>query len=304
MTTSLILALAMQLVVATKAGLVNYVQGTTNVKTTQIVAAGAPVVTGPNGYVELLLTPGSYLRMAGNSEVVLDSVDLTSVGVRVNHGVVNIEVVDIDSSYPIQVSTGNLKLLVAEPGIYRFGDGLATIISGNLLNVDRKLTYKKGWQVSFETNYRVRRLSGSELSALDLFSMKRSELIAQANMDLAPVVRDTGFTHSVPYWVFSPAAGLYTYMPFGNRRSPYGYNYRGIQTYVGGGYRNTSGSADNDASRSSGPAGSGGSNSNSGSGGSINSGGQRTLSTPSGERMTPGDYQGSKNPPAPPPPIR
>jgi len=76
---SLILMLAMQLattqfLVSTKAGLVNYVQGTATVKPATSVPAGKIVQTGPGAAVEILLNPGSYLRLGENSQVVLDRV--------------------------------------------------------------------------------------------------------------------------------------------------------------------------------------------------------------------------------------
>jgi hypothetical protein len=299
------LALAMQLVVATKAGLVNYVQGMTNVRSTELVQVAKPILTGPNGYVELLLTPGSYLRMANNTEVVLDNVELANVSVRIVQGVANVEVVEIDDNYPIEVRTGSLSVHIGEPGIYRFGDGMATIIEGKLETINPRITYKKGWQLSYTTNYRARRVSETELTALDLFSKRRSELIAAANMNLVPYIQNSGFTNRVPYWIFSPAAGLYTYMPFNGRRSPYGYSYRGVgQPYSPG--RNTGYTAESaGGSNSTRPSSNSTSGSTSSGGGNFNSAGERTFATPAGgERVTPGQYQERKNPsvPAGPPP--
>jgi uncharacterized membrane protein YgcG len=299
MTISLILALMMQLVVATKAGLVNYSQGMTNVKSAQLIAAGAPIKTAPDGYVEVLLTPGSYLRMAGNSEVVLDNVDLAEVAVRIVTGIVNVEVVDINREFPINVTTGNLKLQIADPGIYRFGDGVATIIEGQLQTVDPRVTYKKGWQLAYTTTIRAQRISDLELTALDTFSKKRSELIASANMALAPVLQQSGYTNNSPFWLYSPSVGLYTFIPFGNRRSPYGFRYRGVEPpYVGVGRNMNSNGGDGGGGRTGAASSSGGNSSS----GSFNSAGERTFSTPSGGSKSPGEYSGSKNPPARPTP--
>jgi len=291
MTITLILALMMQFVVATKAGLVNFVQGFTSVKATELVPEGTPIRTGPNGYVELLLTPGSFLRMAPNSEAVLDSVDLSKVAVRILQGVANVEVVELNS-YPIQVTTGNLKVEITSTGIYRFGDGLATVIEGKIQTADSQISYKKGWQLSHSINYKARRVSDTELSALDIFSKTRSELMASANMSLAPVVSRTAYQSSAPYWLFYPALGAYTYMPLRNSRSPYGFNYRGVEsTYV---TRNNGGEGGSSGSVASSPNGRP-ADSGSRDSGSFNSSGERTISTPSGGRMTPGEYQGSKS---------
>ena len=73
--TSLLLVLMMQgattqFLVSTRAGLVNYVQGSANVKAAISVPAGEVIATGPGAAVELLLNPGSYLRMGENTRVV------------------------------------------------------------------------------------------------------------------------------------------------------------------------------------------------------------------------------------------
>jgi hypothetical protein len=302
MTATLILALAMQLVVAAKAGLVNYVQGTTNVKATQLVPVANPILTGPNGYVELLLTPGSYLRMGNNTEVVLDSVELSNVAVRVVQGVAIVEVVDIDHTFPIQMTTGNVQVKIADPGIYEFGNGHATVIEGKLLAIDSDTTFKKGWQVSYSGTYMTRKVSDGEISALDIFSKTRSEKIAAANMELAPVVKNSGYHSSAPIWMYSPAYALWTYMPFGNARSPYGYRYRGFETILYNG-RNSAVASGNDGA-DSGPrsSNSNGSGSSSSSGGTFNSSGQATYGAPGGgQRVTSGDYQTGKSPARPTP---
>ena len=63
-----------QFLVSTKAGLVNYVQGPTTVKPATTVPAGQIISTGQGGAVELLLNPGSYLRMGEHSQIVLERV--------------------------------------------------------------------------------------------------------------------------------------------------------------------------------------------------------------------------------------
>jgi hypothetical protein len=294
------LALAMQLVVATKAGLVNYVQGTTNVKPTQLVQVAKPILTGPNGFVEVLLTPGSYLRVANNSEVVLDNVELTNVSLHVVQGSANVEVVDIDSNYPIQVTTGELHIQVADPGIYRFADGHATVLEGKIQTTNPTMVYKKGWDIWYSANYRARKVSDVELTALDEFSKQRSERIAAANMALAPTVQNSGFNNGTPYWIYSPSAGLYTFMPLYNRRSPYGFNYRGIGPVYTSVSRGNSSNSNQERTNNSNIMGSAANNNSAGAGssggGSFNSGGERTIAPPSGERVTPREYQERKAP--------
>ena len=79
--THLALIAMLQLVISTKAGLVNHVQGVSNVSRLTQVPAGTPIRTALNGYVEVLLTPGVFLRLDENSEVVLDRVEIADAAV-------------------------------------------------------------------------------------------------------------------------------------------------------------------------------------------------------------------------------
>src|SRR5438034_7241679 len=94
---------ATSFVVSTKAGLVNYVQGSATVKAATSIPAGKPIGTGPGGALEILLNPGSYLRMGENSTVVLDTIELTDIALRILQGSAVIEASGIDKELPIKV---------------------------------------------------------------------------------------------------------------------------------------------------------------------------------------------------------
>ena len=116
MTGSMILALMMQVattqfLVSTKAGLVNYVQGASTVKVATTIPQGQIFATGPGGAVEILLNPGSYLRMGENTRVVFDQVDLYNIAVRILDGSMVIEANGFDKDLPLTVTTGHLKMM-------------------------------------------------------------------------------------------------------------------------------------------------------------------------------------------------
>src|SRR5438046_64939 len=109
--TSVLLTLMLQLpttqfLVSTKAGLVNYVQGTASVKPATTIAPDQVVGTGPSGAVEILLNPGTYLRMGGNSKVVLEKVDLYDIAVRILDGSMVITANGFDKDLPLHVASG------------------------------------------------------------------------------------------------------------------------------------------------------------------------------------------------------
>src|SRR5712691_1393627 len=116
----------MQFMISAQAGLVNYVEGPANVQLHQQVPVGTPIQTGPQGHAEILLNPGSFLRLSENSTVVLDSVELTEIAIRVVSGTVLIESAEMDKETPIRVSTGKLSTLIVSSGLYRFADDTAS----------------------------------------------------------------------------------------------------------------------------------------------------------------------------------
>jgi len=296
-------ALLMQFVVSVKAGLVNHVQGPANVKEMDMARVNRPIRTGIDGYVEVLLRPGSFLRLGENSEAVIDDAELASVKLTVTRGPAVIEVVEISSDFPITVTTGNLTTKIVASGIYRFVDGTATVIEGKLKTADSKLTYEKGWQVFFQDNYRARKAAKIQVTSLDIYSQTRSAEIAQANYSLASSMASSSSYGVYDLWLYSQQFGMYTFIPHQAFRSPYGHQYYGV-----GNHRVVNSGNNRNGGNSSGDSGSGGnvntgngnSNSNTGnnSGGGAASAPAPVASTPSGERTAPAVYIESKSSPA------
>ena len=117
--------LIMQFIISAKAGLVNAVDGTANVRVQEQLAAGQSIQTGPSSRVEILLNPSTYLRMDENSEVVLDSIDLANVQVRILSGSAIVDCGAVEKGSPIQVTDGTETLSISKPGTYRFPEGAA-----------------------------------------------------------------------------------------------------------------------------------------------------------------------------------
>ncbi|MBI4472578.1 MAG: FecR domain-containing protein [Acidobacteria bacterium] len=295
--TSLALLLMMQYVVSTKAGLVNFVQGDVNVAVGESVAAGAPIKTGPGAFAEVLLNPGSFLRMAENSEVILDNVDLSDIAVKAVSGAVVIEASEILPEFPLKVTTGNISVLIVQSGVYKFEDGKATIIEGKLETADSRIAYKKGWSVVLKDSaYRSLKIAKNESqTVLENWSQRRSALMLAANMQTFQAFRRAGFvTTARSSWMWVPTYGFYTFWPSYRTRSAYGqrnyvtYNYNEVNLggVSGGAGGNSSGGID--ASSRGGSSGSGGSG-----GGSYN---------PANDRPTSRETIQLKNPPGPPGP--
>jgi len=287
-------ALLLQYVVSIKAGLINHVQGTANVAPLESVRAGHSIKTGSDGFVEVLLRPGSFLRLGQNSEATIDDTDLATVKVTIVRGPALVEAGErISKDQPITITTENLTTAIIQTGIYRFENGTATVIQGKLLTADSKLTYARGWQIFYKDNYRARKAEKIQLTSLDAYSQERSGVIAQANLALSNSLSGSPTYNSFDVWLFSANLRCYTFIPGTNVRSPYGYRLYAVRSQIARNYStygNTSSASNN---------GSSGSNTapqdNSNTGGGTAPAPAPTASTPSGERSTPATYVDSKN---------
>jgi len=228
--TSLALILMMQFVVSTRAGLVNYVQGTANIKATTSVPAGAPIETGPGGAVEILLNPGSYLRLGENSGAVIEQAELTDMALRITHGSAVIEAKGFDKKSPLRVTAGTEKIEIISDGVYSISDSTVIVIDGKIRDSETGVIYKKGYEISDDGAVKTKIVA----TPLEIWSRKRSEQIAAANVNIANSLRNNP---NVPLnvWLWAPAFGAFVYMPPWGYRSPYGYTYRSVGTY----YRTT-----------------------------------------------------------------
>src|SRR5689334_5825231 len=92
--------LIMQFIISAKAGLVNAVEGVANVQVQEQVPVGKIIQTGPAGRIEIILNPGSFLRIGENSQAVLDSAELTNIAIRVVAGSAIIESTNLDKDSP------------------------------------------------------------------------------------------------------------------------------------------------------------------------------------------------------------
>ena len=235
--------LLMQFIISTKAGLVNYVDGQVNVHLHEQVPAGTPIQTGPHSHVELLLNPGSFLRLDENSTVVFDSVELTNIAVRLIEGAALIETAEINKETRIRVTTGNLKVLIASPGLYRFSDDTASVLDGKVLIDGSSRAIKKGREITSVGGNYLENAAIRFSDGLDLWSRQRSSDLARANaMAYHERPPSNGYTFGgyplwgvLPLgstWLYSPPFGGFTFIPVRTYRSYYGYRFFPLSGFV------------------------------------------------------------------------
>lgn len=243
-------------VISAKAGGINAVTGEASVHSrgqtdwqrlmiTDDLDAGDRVRTAYDGRVEILLNPGSYLRIGGNSEVELSNNTLSNLEVRLIRGTAIVEATGADGlELNINISTPHTKLAIVRQGLYRLnvvpGDATELIVrKGRVILSDSHTKVKGGNKVVFSaTNVTVAKLTKEEKKTqqdVDVWSKERAETLAKANRRITDRMLNSAFasysdwdpfSRSSGLWFFNRGAGCYTFLPFYyGWGSPYGKSY-------------------------------------------------------------------------------
>jgi len=109
-------------------GSINYVEGQAAIDSQPLTAASVGAVelakgqtlTTQAGKVEILLTPGVFLRVADNSAVMMVSPDLANIDVALVKGRAIIEAVDLHKENRIQAAQNAATITLQKKGLYDF----------------------------------------------------------------------------------------------------------------------------------------------------------------------------------------
>ena len=261
-------------VISAKAGGINAISGQATVHAkgssdwnqlsiTDDLDAGDRVRTSYDGRVEILLNPGSYLRVGGDSEVELANNSLDNLEVRLLRGTAIVEATGADGlELNIGISTPHTRLAIVRQGLYRVsvipGDATELIVrKGRVILSDSHTKVKGGNKVVFSANnVSVAKLTGEEKKLkdkeeVDVWSKERAETLAKANRRISDRMLTSAFAfyndtdpfsrRRLGFWFFNRRSNCYTFLPFYyGFSSPYG-NFYGTTVYYNapnyGGYR-------------------------------------------------------------------
>lgn len=118
--------------VSARPGAVNYVEGEASINGKIIQSRGVSghtflntndTLTTENGKVEVLLTPGVFLRVGEDSQVRMVSPDLTLTQVALTQGSAIVEVDELVKDNNVQVLDGGATVKLQKTGLYRFTAG-------------------------------------------------------------------------------------------------------------------------------------------------------------------------------------
>lgn len=256
-------------VIYAKAGVVNVIDGQVTV-----LPEGAPaftqllvrdtlkpaevIQTGRDSRAEILLNPGSFLRLGENSRMEFISTDIEDVKIKLIRGSAVIEATGDSFTRPsIEVRTPAARMRLIRRGIYKFnitqtGETQLLVLKGRALLPDSTLV-KGGYKVSIRPlAHQVSKLdkADKQRDTLDSWSRERALALAKANRSVT--YRDLSSAWSLFYdprwsfssfrnrfagcWVFDVFGNRYLFVPFsyGGWMSPYGFGYPSTFVFYGG----------------------------------------------------------------------
>lgn len=246
-------ATADKYVISARAGGVNYLEGDVSVTrkqgrsgrllTRDQLEIGDRVSTGGDGRVEILLNPGSYLRLGPDSVSEFKTTSLDDLHINMHRGSAILEVFAADE-FRVTIDAPNGSVALVDTGVYQVEvqtDGLATIavFNGKARIGDGKSgVIKKGRAGTIDTaNIAVSKFNRNDRGTLGDWSKSRAKELAKMTSSLKnPEVRNSlmssfngghwGLFDSFGLWVFNPFARSFCFLPFGQDwYSPYGYGY-------------------------------------------------------------------------------
>jgi hypothetical protein len=222
-------------------GAVNYVEGQVALDGQNLSPASIgsalletnQILTTGQGRVELLLTPGVFLRAGDNSEVRMVSPGLADTQVELVRGSALLEVTELFKENNLSVLVDGVATRIDKMGLYDFNadhpaisvlDGEATVSEG-----DRHVNLKKGHTILLAGGQPFKAQSFNkdavEGDPLYRWSELRSEYEAQANVETAQTVVVNGGWYGLG-WYWDPFWSCYAFLPGdGILYSPFGWGF-------------------------------------------------------------------------------
>jgi hypothetical protein len=229
-------------------GTLNYVEGQVAIGSQAVTAksigsaglADGQSLSTSNGKAEILLTPGVFLRVGGNSSLQMISSSLTDTEVGLNEGHAIVEVDEIHPENQLLVAAGNDRTQLLKTGLYDFDlnnhqlrvfEGKAAVDEGGGHHVDVKSGHEVALQA--DENVKARGFDKKAYEDDDLYrwSSLRSAYVAESNVSAASAYYASGWGPWGPGWwgagwYWDPWFYGYTYIPGdGIFFSPFGWGF-------------------------------------------------------------------------------
>lgn len=238
-------------VISAKAGGVNYVEGKVAIVRkdgksglllkSDRIEIGDKVSTGADGKAEILLNPGSFVRLGANAEFEFLTTDLENLKLKLSAGSAIFEVY-ADKEFKVALDLPDAGVELTKSGVYRVdvladGSGKISVWKGKFIIGDEEVKAGRAAVVKGKTATAIAKFDRDNKDALDIWSDLRAKEAAAINKRLQRNALTNSLLNSYNrgswnmfgtfgVWVFDPFSGRWCFLPFGQGwRSPYGYGY-------------------------------------------------------------------------------
>ncbi len=197
------------------------------------------------GKVEILLTPGVFLRLGDNSAVRMEDADLGHTSLEILSGTAMVESDDPQMSVknaPVTLVYGQTQIRIVKHGLVEIGADAAqvNVFRGEAEVADNssRVLLKDGHYTRLTGDLRAEKFNNKVSDDLLAWSKDRSQELSTANMFAAGAI-NTGYGYSSPTrwsggWFYNPSFGMFTYVPMGGMMySPFGYGFYSPATIFG-----------------------------------------------------------------------
>jgi len=224
------LSLSAQTFVSAKAGLVNYEEGKFASSPHQL---RDQEIFSASGRAEILLMPGTYMRLERGAEIQMASTRLTHPAVELRSGLVAIEASAVAKDSDATFSWGEYRddkaIIIEHKGLYRFdvsnqGNDLKVMVQNGQLHIPGTSTTLRDGQELILGSKGVSDFAKFDKKSrddFDLWAASRAGTLSVASYRSASTL--SAYAPGASVWAFSPFMGIYTFLPFGGLvMSPYG----------------------------------------------------------------------------------
>jgi len=237
-------------VISAKPGGINFIDGKVSVLRADgksglllkgdTIEIGDKVSTDATSKAEILLNPGSFVRLAPNSEFEFVTTSLEDLRLKLTKGSAILEVY-ADEDYTVMVNTPDSQFVAIRSGIYRvdvLSDGTSRLevwdgkarVNNSEVKGGRAVTVSNGQTT-------VAKFDRDDKDELELWSRTRAKEVVKLNSRLERrTLQNTlmsgyrnnswNMYNSFGLWIYDASLSGYCFLPFGHGwNSPYGFGY-------------------------------------------------------------------------------
>ena len=228
-----------QSVISAQSGLIHYAEGRVLVdgQPVEVKVSNFPAVKEKQelrteeGRVEVLLTPGVFLRLGENSSLRMVSNRLTDSRIEFASGSAVIEAVDLLKDNQVTVTFKDWSVALRKNGLYRFDSEPAQLMvySGEASVATQgqvPLVLKEGRCLPYGPGQVAVKFDKEANDSLFRWAQRRADYIALANVSAARSIERSDQSWSRSGWYWNSYYGMFTFVPYRSYyTSPFGYRY-------------------------------------------------------------------------------